>query len=173
MRCIFCTTTIISFRKELSTGDFNRNTKIYFMVCANHKPSGLSRCGRLSFSISAVSSVFGASARKVLFLSSSGSSAHNSVQDAHLLKMQYGFVQHRIDQLRIRTGTDSPADYHTIKAVDDRRKIHLACGYMESCKIRQPFLVWCIRMEVPRDEIFYGRADFHLTGAVNTSFCRA
>lgn len=133
MRCIFCTTTIVSFRTELSTGDFNRNTKIYFMVCANHKPSSLSRCGRLSFSISAVSSVFGASARKVLFLSSSGSSAHNSVQDAHLLKMQYGLVQHRIDQLRI----------------------------------------WRIRMEVPRDEIFYGWADFPLIGAVNTSFCRA
>ena len=49
------------------------------------------------------------------------------------LKMQYGLVQHRIDQFCIRTGANGPADYHAIKAVDDRRKIHLACGYMEFC----------------------------------------
>ncbi len=41
-----------------------------------------------------------------------------------------GCIQHGVDETRIWLGSDGPADDHSVKAVDDGRKIHLARRYL-------------------------------------------
>jgi len=53
----------------------------------------------------------------------------------------YGGIEHRVDQFRIWSHSDRPADDHTIEAVDDGREIYLASRDMEFSDIGQPFLV--------------------------------
>ena len=64
-----------------------------------------------------------------------------------------GCIQHRVDQLGVRTGPNGPADDHSIEAVDDGREVHLASRDLELRDVREPFLVGDRGLEVAVDEV--------------------
>ena len=52
-----------------------------------------------------------------------------------------GCIQHRVDRLGVRAGSNGPADDHFIETVDDGREVHLASRNLELRDVREPFLV--------------------------------
>ena len=75
----------------------------------------------------------------------------------HLLDSR---IQHRIDQLGVRTRAKRPAGHQPIEAVDHGREIHLASRDLELGDVGQPFLVGGCSLEIPVDEVFWRWADF-------------
>ena len=69
-------------------------------------------------------------------------------------------IQHGVDEARVWLSSDGSADDHSVEAVDDGRKVHLASRYLELGDVCQPFHVRRVCMEVAIDQVFRDRADF-------------
>lgn len=52
------------------------------------------------------------------------------------------FIKHGIHQIRVRACSYRPANYVTIKTVDNRRQIDLTCRKLELGDIGQPLFIW-------------------------------
>lgn len=78
-------------------------------------------------------------------------------------------IEHRIHQRRVRACSYRPAHNMTIKAVDNRRQIDFSSRELELRNIGQPLLIWPARTKIPREQIFWCRADFSAVRVVSSS----
>src|SRR4051812_34544236 len=76
-----------------------------------------------------------------------------------------GCIQHGVDETCIRLGSDGPADDHAVKAVDDGRKVHLACWDLELGDVCQPLHVRRFCMEVAIDQVLRRWIDLSQIGS--------
>lgn len=60
----------------------------------------------------------------------------------------HGAVEHAVDQVRIGAGPYGPAHHHAVEAVNDRRKVDLACRDMKLRDVGEPFGVRSISVKI-------------------------
>lgn len=75
-------------------------------------------------------------------------------------------IQHLIDKISVRGCSNRPRDWKPVKAVNNRRQIHLSSRDGEFRDVRQPFLIRRIRMEIALYLVRDRRGDLALIGVV-------
>ena len=83
-----------------------------------------------------------------------------------------GRIEHRVHQLRVRSGAQCPAHHHAIEAVDHGREVNLSRRYLELCDVGEPLLIRCRRLEVTIEQVVWRRADLSELGPVSTLLAR-